>query len=98
MLLKDCDFGYDISDMKVYEDETLTIEMDTSNWTLEQWVAITGGVPIIRCKNCKHFELNHWESVSGIPLIVAHEICTKWGDGCKTDSDGYCFMGERKEE
>lgn len=52
---------------------------------------------LIRCKECKYFELNHWENVSGMPLIVAHEICTKWGDGCKTSSDGYCFMAERKE-
>ena len=55
-------------------------------------------VPVVRCKDCKHFELNHWENVHGIPLIVAHEICTKWGDGCKSSSDGYCFMAERKEE
>lgn len=55
-------------------------------------------VPVIRCKDCKHFEFNHWENVNGIPLIVAHEICTKWGDGCKTSSEGYCFMAERNEE
>lgn len=55
-------------------------------------------IPVIRCKDCKYFELNHLENVNGIPLIVAHEICTKWGDGCKTTSDGYCFLAERKEE
>lgn len=53
---------------------------------------------VIRCKDCKYFELDHWESVNEIPLIVAHEICTRWGDGCKTSQDGYCFMAERKEE
>lgn len=52
-------------------------------------------VPVIRCKNCKHFELNHWENVNGIPLIAARGICTKWGDGCKTSMDGYCFLAER---
>ena len=53
---------------------------------------------LIRCKDCKHFELNHWEeSVSGIPIIVAHEICKAWGDGCKTSIDGYCFMAEKRE-
>lgn len=53
---------------------------------------------IIRCMDCKHFEWNHWENVNGTPLIVAHGICTKWGDGCKTSKDGYCFLAERKEE
>lgn len=60
--------------------------------------ATVDAVQVIRCKNCKHFELNHWENVNGIPLIVAHGICTKWGDGCKTSSDGYCFMAEREKE
>lgn len=53
---------------------------------------------LIRCKDCKHFETDHFENVNGIPLIVAHEICVRWGDGCKTSPDGYCFMAERKEE
>ena len=51
----------------------------------------------IRCKDCKHFEYNHFENASGIPLIVAHEICTAWGNGCKTSENGWCFMAEKKE-
>lgn len=54
-------------------------------------------VEVVRCKDCKHFEYNHWEKVNGVPLIVAHEICKRWGDGCKTREDGFCFIGERKE-
>ena len=49
------------------------------------------------CKDCKHFEYDHIENVSGIPLIVAHEICSRWGDGCKTKEDGYCFLFESQE-
>lgn len=52
---------------------------------------------IVRCKDCKHFEYDHVENVNGIPLIVAHEICTRWGDGVKTSENGYCFLAERKE-
>ena len=52
---------------------------------------------IVRCKDCKHFEYNHVENVNGIPLIVAHEICTRWGDGVKTSENGYCFLAERRE-
>ena len=55
-------------------------------------------IEIVRCMDCKYFETDHFENVNGIPLIVAHEICMRWGDGCKTSPDGYCFMGERKEE
>ena len=55
-------------------------------------------VPVIRCKDCKYYETDHFENFNGIPLIVAHEICMRWGDGCNTSPDGYCFMAERKEE
>ena len=48
------------------------------------------------CKECKYFELNSVETVYGIPLIV-HEICSKWGNGCKTREDGYCFLFESQE-
>jgi len=49
------------------------------------------------CRDCKYFEYDSVAKVDGIPLIVAHEICKKWGDGCKTREDGYCFLFEPKE-
>lgn len=49
------------------------------------------------CKDCKYFEYDSVAKVDWIPLIVAHEICNKWGDGCKTKEDGYCFLFEPKE-
>lgn len=54
---------------------------------------------IVRCKDCKYFECDHFEKINGfpIPIVVAHEICTKWSAGCKTLSEGYCFIGERKD-
>ena len=55
-------------------------------------------VEVVRCKDCIYFELDHWVNVNGQPLIVAHEICAAWGGGCKTKPDGYCNMGERKED
>lgn len=53
-------------------------------------------VPVVRCKDCKHFELNPVTVVDDIPLILAHEICTFWGNGCKTAQDGFCSYGKRK--
>lgn len=34
-------------------------------------------VPVVRCKDCKHYELNSLANVNGIPLIVAHHICKR---------------------
>ena len=48
------------------------------------------------CKDCKYFEYNRMAKVDGIPLIIAHEICNKWGDGCQSKEDGYCFLFEPK--
>jgi len=53
--------------------------------------------PVVRCKDCKYFELDHFDRIDDIPLITAHEICTKWSGGCKTSKDGFCFMGERRK-
>ena len=49
------------------------------------------------CKECKYFEYDSVAKVDRIPLIVAHEICKRWGDGCKTKEDGYCFLYEPQE-
>ena len=50
-----------------------------------------------KCKNCNYFEYDSVAKVDGIPLIVAHEICNKWGNGCKTSEDGYCYLFEPRE-
>ena len=49
------------------------------------------------CKDCKYFEYDSVAEVHGIPLIIAHEICKRWSDGCKTSEDGYCFLFEPQE-
>ena len=49
------------------------------------------------CKGCKYFEYDSVAKVDEMPLIVAHEICKRWGDGCKTSEDGYCFLYEPQE-
>jgi hypothetical protein len=54
-------------------------------------------VEVVRCEDCKHFELDHFDMVNGIPIITAHEICTRWCDGAKTDKNGFCFMAERRD-
>ena len=49
------------------------------------------------CKDCKYFELDSFASVNGIPYIYSHNICKRWGNGCKTREDGYCFLFEPQE-
>ena len=53
-------------------------------------------IEIVRCEECKWFELDVWGELDGIPLIVAHEMCKFWGNGCKTNPNGFCSYGERK--
>lgn len=57
---------------------------------------VTAQQKVGHCKDCKYFEYDSVAKVNGIPLIVAHEICKRWGDGCKTWEDGYCFLFEPK--
>jgi len=55
-------------------------------------------VEVVRCKDCKWYNLNKWAEVDGVQIIVGHEICDFWGGGCKTQKNGYCSYGERKEK
>ena len=79
--------GYDT--MMLYEIQDILEDLPSANSQEPK----TG-----HCKNCKYFEYDSVAKVNGIPLIVAHEICSRWGDGCKTSEDGYCFMFEPQEE
>ncbi len=54
-------------------------------------------VEVVRCKDCIHFELDKPYIIQGVP-VLGHEVCNAWGDGCKTDQNGFCFMGERRTE
>ena len=50
---------------------------------------------IIRCRDCRHFEHDHPYIIQGVP-VLGHEVCNAWGNGCKTDENGYCFLAERR--
>ena len=52
---------------------------------------------LILCKDCKHYETDSMAMIDGIPIIVAHSICNKWGGGCKTEPNGYCYLAEKTE-
>lgn len=54
----------------------------------------------IRCKDCKYYHEDFWGEIDGLPMpiIIAHQICSKWGGGCKTIESGYCHFGELRGE
>ncbi|MBP5449554.1 MAG: hypothetical protein J6Y01_05490 [Spirochaetales bacterium] len=52
---------------------------------------------IIRCKDCKYFEADHMYIIQGLP-IMGNLVCMKWGDGCRTDENGFCFLAERRTD
>ena len=98
---------------KVLEEKHFKRVLDSDRWLIADIkksimdLPTVDAVPVIRCKDCKHFEYDHFDAVyfptetgeaERVPLITAHEICTRWGDGCKTYQNGFCFMAERKEE
>lgn len=83
----------------------ITAEYDTETIHIDRLIDEIDNLPTVTpqepktgyCKDCKFFELNSWAACGGIPIIVAHEICKAWGEGCKTKIDGYCFLFEPKE-
>lgn len=52
---------------------------------------------IIHCKDCKFFEYDHLYVINGIPAF-GHELCSRWGQGCKTSENGWCFLAEKKDD
>ena len=77
-----------------YKIDKLVAESGMGNTAIQR---ILEGTPLPECKDCKFFEYDYVAPVDGIPLILGHELCKKWGDGCKTSEHGYCFLFEAKE-
>lgn len=53
-------------------------------------------IRMIHCKDCKYYHEDFWGEIDGLPIIIAHQICSKWGNGCKTLENGYCHFGEQR--
>ena len=76
----------------------VTVESDSMG--LE--VRLKGSRELVLCKNCKYYEVkDYWGNFGGVPILGASNMptCHKWGNGdCMTDPNGYCFLGERRDE
>ena len=73
-----------------------TIPLDSAIFNIKR-IPAADVVEVTRCRDCKHFEYDHPYVIQGVP-VLGHLVCNRWGDGCKTDEDGFCFMGERRED
>lgn len=65
-----------------------------------QFVYVSEMVSVVRCRDCKYFEVKDcWADFGKVPILVSDvPTCHKWGDGeCKTSPDGYCFLGEWRD-
>lgn len=71
-------------------------QTEGTSWAVKALEALPT-IEVGLCSDCKYFETDLVAKVDGVPLIVAHEMCTKWGDGCKTRENGWCFLFEPKE-
>ena len=83
------EYGIDTSGMKLFSDESFECEIPMDSISKETLAELIGGVPIIRCKDCKYYT-GKW--------------CTKYStkqfdinDIRKADDD-FCSCAERKEE
>ena len=85
--MKEQEYGYDIANIHLYEDETMTMEVDISKLSREDIEKVLGGVPIVRCRDCKWWEHGGWYS----------GWCKQY-QGSVTKSEEFCARGKRKDE
>ena len=89
------EMAYDMSEIdgEHFTEQCMVVDIEG----IQKLSPVTPQPKIGQCKDCKYFEYDSLAKVNGIKLIVAHEICKRWGDGCKSKEDGYCFLFEPKE-
>ncbi len=54
-------------------------------------------IDIVTCGECVYFHYDKPYIIQGIP-VFGHEVCDFWGDGCKTNPNGFCSYGERRSD
>lgn len=92
------EYGYDISNMTAWEDAEMTIPVDTSKWTREEWEKIIGGIPIVRCKDCKYYAIYELKADGTDDKRYKPSVCIKGEHAKRRDPDWFCADGERREE
>lgn len=104
MLIEGSDTEFSIDeDIKLLQATKLMLLGNDGQPISDLYDAIENGIEaivfyrsIVKCKDCKYFEYNAMTNFEEIPLIMGHEVCMKWAGGCKSNENGFCFMGERR--
>lgn len=85
----------------------LKSKLDGKTDTSYEWVEAVGMAikalkdekPLVTCHECKYFTSDYAVGVKGLPIpLLAGPACTKWGEGCRTYEDGWCYLAERAED
>ena len=83
------EYGFDIGDAHFFADEEMTIELPAGTFTNEQIAQIMGGVPIIRCKDCKYKYTDGDNVVANYCLLNHNRV---------QPDEWFCADAEREEE
>ena len=77
------EYGHDISQLHAFKDAEMTIEIPIESISKEALEKILGYIPIVRCRNCKHFSEKSL-------------MCKKWSKfgTVRTIPSGFCHKGE----
>lgn len=78
------DGGYDVDLDELPETKAELLRMIDQEETID-------AVPVVRCKECKHCFIDRYGDGN-----APDYVCIEWDSG--TEPDGYCHMGERREE
>ena len=89
--MSEIEYGYDIENMKFYLNESFECEIPANSISKEDMQKILGGIPIIRCKNCKRqHDIHDYEypyHTSGDPFI-----------DYDPEDNFFCALGELKND
>jgi hypothetical protein len=85
------EYGIDTHGMKLFSDESFECEIPMDSISKETLAKLIGGVPIIRCKDCKHYYEKEWVVGGGSYTACWYQAIAN------AQPDDFCSRAERKE-
>lgn len=85
------EYGIDTHGMKLFSDESFECEIPMDSISKETLAELIGGVPIIRCKDCKWYIEKEW-IVGGGSYIMCRN-----GSIANAKEDDFCSRAEKRE-
>lgn len=94
------EYGHDIANFRAFANTKMTIEIPLEDIPEEQLQKILGGIPIVRCKDCKHRPITErWppEGDNGNPDMTCPAICLDSYYSWIPEDDFFCAKWEVKK-